>query len=106
MDVFCSRKDWVALGFVIRVVGTTDTRVRARRPGGAGSSRRATRRRTRSASAKFRQHFWSADMAWTGHTGGHHGMHAPAFVHAYLFPLFGAGREVAAARAPQLKQDE
>ena len=24
VDVFCSKKDWVALGFVVRVVGTTD----------------------------------------------------------------------------------
>ena len=24
VDVFCSKKDWVALGFVVKVVGTTD----------------------------------------------------------------------------------
>jgi pimeloyl-ACP methyl ester carboxylesterase len=89
LDVFCSRKDWVALGFVIRVVGTTD----------AGSGTAAGRFGFRpkgevasdpAVSAKLRQHFWSAEQAWTGHTGGHHGMHSPAFVHAYLFPLFGA----------------
>jgi hypothetical protein len=26
-------------------------------------------------------------VAWTGHTGGHHGVHAPEFVKAYLMPL-------------------
>lgn len=84
VDVFCSKKDWVALGFVTRVVGTTDKRW----------APAAGRHGFRSAPAdeqagRLRQHFWSADMAWTGHTGGHHGMHAPAFVHAYLLPLFG-----------------
>ncbi len=89
MDVFCSRKDWVALGFVIRVVGTTDTR------SGTAAGRFGFQPRGEAAgdpvvSAKLRQHFWSAEQAWTGHTGGHHGMHTPAFLHAYLFPLIGA----------------
>jgi pimeloyl-ACP methyl ester carboxylesterase len=89
LDVFCSRKDWVALGFVIRVVGTTDTRSSAAagrfgfHPRGQAASDPAT-------STKLRQHFWSADQVWTGHTGGHHGMHTPAFIHAYLFPLIEA----------------
>ena len=39
---------------------------------------------------RLRQHFWTADIAWTGNTGGHTGTHAPAFVQAYLFPLFDA----------------
>lgn len=87
-DVFCSRKDWLALGFVIRVVGTTDT------GSGAAAGRRGFQPKGASAleaelGAKLRQHFWSAEQAWTGHTGGHHGMHSPVFVRAYLFPLFG-----------------
>jgi hypothetical protein len=28
-------------------------------------------------------------MARTGHTGGHYGVYAPGFIHAYLFPLAG-----------------
>lgn len=84
LDVFCSRKDWVALGFVVRVVGTTDT------GSGTAAGRFGFRPQGESASsAKLRQHFWSPDLAWTGHTGGHHGMHSPAFVRTYLFPLFG-----------------
>ncbi len=88
-DVFCSRKDWVALGFVVRVVGTTD-----RGPGGA-AGRIGFRPKGPAAldvvtNTRLRQHFWSADQKWTGHNGGHHGMHSPAFVLAYLFPLIGA----------------
>lgn len=88
LDVFCSRKDWVALGFVVRVVGTADT------GSGPAAGRRGFQPRGESAldpvlGAKLRQHFWSAEQAWTGHTGGHYGAHSPGFVRAYLFPLFG-----------------
>jgi hypothetical protein len=85
LDVFCSKKDWVALGFVTRVVGTTD------RFGAAAAGRHGFRADTVADGEvpRLRQHFWSAEVAWTGHTGGHHGMFAPAFQHTYLFPLFG-----------------
>ncbi len=89
LDVFCSRKDWVALGFVVRVVGTTDTGSGAA-AGRVGFQPRGEVARDPATCAKLRQHFWSAELAWTGHTGGHHGMHSPAFVQTYLFPLFGA----------------
>jgi hypothetical protein len=89
LDVFCSRKDWVALGFVVRVVGTTDTRS-GPAAGRFGFQPKGEGAFDPSLSAKLRQHFWSAEQAWTGHLGGHHGMHSPAFVHAYLFSLFGA----------------
>ena len=89
LDVYCSRKDWVALGFVVRVVGTTDT------GSGTAAGRFGFQPKGEAAfdpavSAKLRQHFWSAELARTGNTGGHYGTHSPAFVHAYLFPLFGA----------------
>lgn len=89
VDVFCSRKDWVALGFVVRVVGTTDTGS-GPAAGRLGFKPRGVAATDPVVSAKLRQHFWSADQKWTGHTGGHHGMHSPAFVHAYLYPLIGA----------------
>jgi hypothetical protein len=88
LDVFCSRKDWVALGFVIRVVGTTDTGS-GTAAGRFGFQPKGEVAADPSVNAKLRQHFWSADLAWTGHTGGHHGMHNPAFVRTYLLPLFG-----------------
>ncbi len=87
IDVFCSRRDWVALGFVVRVVGTTDNFW-----SGAAAGRWGFRLPVRDAedvvlARRLRQHFWSPAVAWTGHHGGHHGMHAPGFVHTFLLPL-------------------
>jgi pimeloyl-ACP methyl ester carboxylesterase len=89
VDVFCSRKDWVALGFVTRVVGTTD-KWTGTAAGRVGFQPRGATALDSTQTARLRQHFWSAEQAWTGHTGGHHGTLAPAFVLAYLFPLVGA----------------
>jgi pimeloyl-ACP methyl ester carboxylesterase len=86
VDVFCSKKDWVALGFVTRVVGTTD-RAWAKAAGRHGFHPPGL---DQAESTRLRQHFWTPELAWTGHTGGHHGMHNPAFLHAYVFPLIGA----------------
>ncbi|HYH65297.1 MAG TPA: alpha/beta hydrolase [Urbifossiella sp.] len=85
VDVFCSKKDWVALGLVTRVVGTTD------RFGAAAAGRNGFRADTVTDAdvPLLRQHFWTADVAWTGHTGGHHGMYSATFLHHYLFPLVG-----------------
>jgi len=85
LDVFCSKKDWVALGLVTRVVGTTD------RFGAAAAGRNGFRADTVADAdvPLLRQHFWTADVAWSGHTGGHHGMYSPTFLHHYLFPLIG-----------------
>lgn len=86
LDVFCSKKDWVALGFVTRVVGTTD------RFGAPAAGRHGFKADTLDDAEvpRLRQHFWTADVSWTGHTGGHHGMYAATFIHTYLFPLIGA----------------
>jgi pimeloyl-ACP methyl ester carboxylesterase len=87
VDVFCSKKDWVALGFVVRVVGTTDKFWSGSAAGRHGFQVKGSAMAAEPDAAKLRQHFWTADVAWTGHTGGHHGVHAPAFVQTYLFPL-------------------
>jgi pimeloyl-ACP methyl ester carboxylesterase len=79
IDVFCSKKDWFTLGLGMRVVGTADRRWE---PAAGRKGFRVPCDET-----LLRQHFWSKELAWTGHTGGHHGMHAPAFLHTYVFPL-------------------
>ena len=86
VDVFCSTKDWVALGFVMRVVGTTDTRSGSA-AGRWGFQPKGPATLAADETVRLRQHFWSQDVAWTGHTGGHHGMHAPEFVKTFLMPL-------------------
>jgi pimeloyl-ACP methyl ester carboxylesterase len=87
VDVFCSTKDWIALGFVIRVVGTTDKFWSGSAAGRWGFQPKGSSRLAELEANRLRQHFWSQEVAWTGHTGGHHGMHAPGFVQAYLIPL-------------------
>jgi pimeloyl-ACP methyl ester carboxylesterase len=87
VDVFCSKKDWVALGFVVRVVGTTDNFWSGSAAGRYGFKPRKTNPLAEVEQLRLRQHFWSEDVAWTGHTGGHHGMHEPAFVKTFLMPL-------------------
>jgi hypothetical protein len=87
VDVFCSTKDWVALGFVMHVVGTTDKFWSGAAAGRWGFQPKGSSRLAELEANRLRQHFWGPEMAWTGHTGGHHGMHAPAFIQAYLMPL-------------------
>jgi hypothetical protein len=87
VDVFCSRRDWVALGFVVRVIGTTDNFWSGSAAGRWGFKPKGPNALADAEQARLRQHFWSQDVTWTGHTGGHHGMHAPGFIHAYLMPL-------------------
>lgn len=90
LDVFCSKKDWVALGLVTRVVGTTD-RHWTRAAGRHGFVVRDPVAAAEAEAGRLRQHFWSAELAWTGNSGGHHGMLTPAFLRTYLFPLVEPG---------------
>ncbi|VTT97505.1 Uncharacterized protein OS=Singulisphaera acidiphila (strain ATCC BAA-1392 / DSM 18658 / VKM B-2454 / MOB10) GN=Sinac_7513 PE=4 SV=1: Abhydrolase_6 [Gemmataceae bacterium] len=87
VDVFCSKKDWVALGFVVRVVGTTDKNRFAAAAGRWGFQPRGDKALGDVEATRFRQHFWTEEMARTGHTGGHHGVNSPEFIRTYLFPL-------------------
>jgi predicted esterase len=87
MDVYISKKDWVALGFVVRVVGTTDNNASGVAAGRYGFQPTGANALTASEAARLHQHFWSPDVAWTGNTGGHHGVHAPEYVKSFLMPL-------------------
>jgi hypothetical protein len=85
IDVFCSKKDWLMLGVGARVVGTTD-RYLGRAAGRHGFRERLVNRNCCNP-CMLRHHFWTPEIAWTGHTGGHFGVHSPAFIQTYLFPL-------------------
>jgi pimeloyl-ACP methyl ester carboxylesterase len=98
VDVFCSKKDWVALGFVVKVVGTTDNFWSGAAAGRLGFKPKKTNALADLEANRLRQHFWSPDVAWTGNTGGHHGVHAPLFVQTYLMPLM-AGKPLERSRA-------
>ena len=90
--MYCSKKDWVALGFVMKVVGTTDNRSSGAAAGRLGFQPKTGNALQADEAGRFRQHFWSAEMARVGHNGGHKGCHAPAFLKTYLLPLM-LGRE-------------
>ncbi len=87
LDVYCSKKDWVALGFVTRVVGTTDNPSSGAAAGRFGFRPQGTTALTSIEATRFRQHFWSPEVAWTGHTGGHHSMFATGYILNFLMPL-------------------
>ena len=87
VDVYCSKKDWVALGFVMRVVGTTDNFWSGSAAGRWGFQPKGSNALAEREAGRRRQHFWAPELAWTGNTGGHHGALAPGFVQAYLLPL-------------------
>ena len=87
VDVFCSTKDWVALGFVVKVVRTTDNIWSGEAAGRWGFKPKGSNALAELETQRLRQHFWTQDLAWTGNTGGHHGSHAPEFVKTYLLPL-------------------
>ena len=87
VDVFCSRKDWVALGFVVRVIGTTDNFWSGAAAGRWGFQPKGPYALRDVEVARLRQHFWSPEIAWTGHTGGHHGVNTQGFIQTYLIPL-------------------
>jgi hypothetical protein len=80
VDVFYSRKDWLALGVATRLVGMTDRRW-------APAAGRWGFRAPTCESEKLRQYCWTRDLAWTGNTGGHYGTHSLIFLQVYVFPL-------------------
>lgn len=87
IDVFCSERDRIALGLVMRVVRTVDTMRSSAAAGRHGFQPKPANSFTDEERLRLRHHFWSPELAWTGHNGRHHGMHAPPFIKTYLFPL-------------------
>jgi len=90
MDVFSSKKDWITLGMGTRLVGTAD-----RHWSSAAGRKGFLLPKTAVAdweASRLRQHFWSVEMTWTGNTGRHTGVYAPAFLQSYVLPLLVASK--------------
>jgi pimeloyl-ACP methyl ester carboxylesterase len=90
VDVFCSQRDWFYLGLGTTVIGTTDRRWNAA-SGRVGFRLSGQSPEDVALYAKLRQHPWHPCLAWTGNLGGHYGAYQPAFLRAYVLPLFQAG---------------
>ena len=90
IDVFYSERDVAMLGVGAAVVGTADRHWTAA-AGRVGFRTEPATREDVALYAKLRQHAWSPEQAWTGHLGGHRGGFRPAYLRAYVLPLFTAG---------------
>lgn len=102
IDVFCSEKDRIALGLVMKVVRTTDTLRSSMAAGRYGFQPKKDAPLSDSEWARVRHHFWTPELAWTGHNGRHHGMHSPAFVKHFVFPLLSGPPEAGAVSSGSL----
>ncbi len=90
IDAFYSARDWVWLGIGVFLIGTTDRRW------GPAAGRVGFRPSVQGPADKIlfsglRQHAWSPELSWTGHTGGHDGSHQPRFLREFVVPLLDPG---------------
>jgi pimeloyl-ACP methyl ester carboxylesterase len=94
IDVFWSRRDWGYLGLGVMLVGTADGCWQAA-AGRTGFRPRLQAPEDAELYCKLRQHAWNPCVEWTGNHGGHYGCHQPAFLRAYVLPLFQRPAEAA-----------
>jgi hypothetical protein len=87
VDVFFSHRDWAALGVGTRLLGTSD-RCWGPAAGRVGFWPAPTTPGDAALYAKLHQHAWDPCVSWAGNNGGHYGTYQPAFLRAYVLPLF------------------
>jgi hypothetical protein len=91
MVVFWSPLDVIVLGLGTRIFGTID-RIKSVSAGLVGFRGPAAAEADRQSDyGKLRQVRWRAEMATTGHLGGHVGTDNPAFLRKYVVPLLRVG---------------
>ncbi len=88
IDVYTSGRDWWYLGFGVSLTGTADGRWITAAAGRVGFRPRIDQPEDAALFMKLHQHPWAPCVAWTGNWGGHYGSHHPAFLRAYVLPLF------------------
>jgi pimeloyl-ACP methyl ester carboxylesterase len=90
IDVFVSEKDWIWLGVLVRIFGTTDNPFAARAAGRFGFAVAPNNRNEADLFAKLRLHRWTPEHTALGNDGGHFGVYQPSFLRTHVFPaLFG-----------------
>jgi pimeloyl-ACP methyl ester carboxylesterase len=82
IDVYVSARDVLWLGIGAAMVGTADGRRQAA-AGRVGFDPPAD-----PLVSRLHQHPWDQAVAWTGNRGGHRGTLNPAYLRAYVLPLF------------------
>jgi pimeloyl-ACP methyl ester carboxylesterase len=83
IDVFVSEKDWIWLGFLVRLLGTPDDPYAARSAGRFGFAVA----RDGELANKVRLHRWTPECKTLGNDGGHFGCYQPDFLRRKVVPL-------------------
>jgi pimeloyl-ACP methyl ester carboxylesterase len=91
IDVFYSRRDAFALGFGVRLVGTSDGCRGCRAAGRVGFRAQAESAEDAVLYAKLTQHPWERCQARLGNHGFHMGAVRPRFLHTCVLPLLNPG---------------
>jgi pimeloyl-ACP methyl ester carboxylesterase len=87
IEVFASSRDIGALGIGMAITGTADRRWSAA-SGRVGFTPILNCPGDEVLYTKLRIHPWDPSVEWTGNRGRHYGAIQPAYVRAYLLPLF------------------
>lgn len=87
IDVFVSEKDWIWLGLLVRLLGTTDNARSARAAGRFGFAVTPTDADDADQYAKLRLHRWMPGQKVLGHDGGHFGWYQPGVLRNMVLPL-------------------
>ena len=87
VDAFTSERDRFYLGLGTAAVGTSDGK-REAAAGRVGFCPPVLSQEELWLTGRLRQHPWNPGDAWTGNEGGHSGSLQPAYLKAYVLPLF------------------
>lgn len=87
IDVFISDRDWLWLGLLVRLFGTTDNPRAARAAGRFGFAVTPTDAADGDLYAKLRLHRWMPGQEVLGHDGGHFGWYQPGVLRNLVLPV-------------------
>lgn len=86
IDVYVSEDDWVWLGLLVRLLGTTDKPLEPRAAGRFGFTPTGQSSDDAHLFDRLRVHPWRPELAADGHNGGHFGSYQPEFLRRHVFP--------------------
>jgi pimeloyl-ACP methyl ester carboxylesterase len=88
VDVFLSSRDVFYLGIGVAITGTADRRWTCPAAGRTGFHPIIEAAEDTTLYCKLREHCWNPCVEWTGNHGGHYDGYKPAYLRAYVLPLF------------------